>query len=108
MLKLLYLIRFRSTKTTCDRLAYVTWNKTADALGVTVGRLRKVYNAAKNRIEENKKPSKLLTRKKMRAEIKDRDRRKKLYPAVVDYITSPKTLEAWAGLTLGQRTVRLT
>ena len=43
----------------------------------------------------------------MKAEIKDRDRRKKLYPAVVDYITAPKTLESLAGLTLSQRTVRL-
>ena len=107
LLRLLYLIRFRSTNTTCDKLAYVTWAKTADALGVTIHKLRKVYNAAKNRTEENKKLSKFLTRKKLRAEIKDRDKRKKLYPDVVDYITKPKTLEAWAGLTLAQRTVRL-
>ena len=107
LLTLLYLIRFRSTNTNTDKYAYVTWAKTADALGVTVGRLRKVYNAAKDRAAVNQKPSKLLTRKKMRAEIKGRDRRKKLYPAVIDYITSTKTLEIWAGLTLAQRTVRL-
>ena len=45
LLDLMYLIRFRTTDTTRDKLAYVTWAKTADALGVTVARLRRVYNA---------------------------------------------------------------
>ena len=76
-------------------------------MGVTIHRLRKIYNEAKNRTDEHKKPSKLLTRKKYRAEIKSKDKRKKLYPAVIDYITSTKTLEAWAGLTLAQRTVKM-
>ena len=66
LLEYLFLIRFRCHEKWQDKLAYVTWAKTAKALGVSIYRLRKVYNQHKLRQIENKKPSKLLTRKKIR------------------------------------------
>ena len=51
--------------------------------------------------------NRISTRRHNRVYMKDKDRRQKVTPNMLNYIIDPKTVQKWAGYTLSERAVLL-
>ena len=78
------LLRFRSTRPTVGADRFMSYAKIARALSIT-------YNQAQHLIRQALKPKKPLTFDQ-RARLLDKEH--------IKFLTSPSTLEQWAGLSL--------
>ena len=83
------LLRFRSTRPTVGADRFMSYAKIARALSIT-------YNEAQHLIRQALKPKKPLTFDQ-RARLLDREH--------IEFLTSPSTLESWAGRTMKWRTI---